>query len=75
MSRVSWKKLLGGVGCLVVWFVSVYVVIRGTEAFDLILAQNIALIVALFGLKMYGGIKAKDIELKYDNKEKTTNEQ
>lgn len=63
----SFKKSLGSIGCGVVWSISIFsIVMNPNDAgiLTLIIVENIALIISLFGIKAYAGIKAKSIDSK-----------
>jgi hypothetical protein len=58
----SFKKVLGSIGCGVVWFVSVYAVIMDVTLTIQILTANIGLVIALFGIKTWSGLQSKKID-------------
>lgn len=54
-SHISIKKTLGGIGVIIVYFLSVYAVITDSSLIGVVLSVDVALIAALFGLKLMGG--------------------
>jgi hypothetical protein len=65
--KLSFKKYLGSVGCFVIWFISVFVILNNRNdagIITLVIVENIAMVIALFGIKTFGGIKSKEIDSK-----------
>lgn len=68
----STKKTLGIIGCAVIWFISIFSLCNNRNEsgiITLILVQNIGLVIALFGIKTWGGLKSKKIDSNYHQEE------
>lgn len=58
----STKKTLGVIGALVIYFISIFAIVKDSNLVEVILIMDIGFVCALFGIKAYTGIKAKTID-------------
>jgi hypothetical protein len=66
LNNFSTKKSLGVLGTLIIYFISIFVILKNIDYVEIILILNIGFVCTLFGIKAYTGIKAKKIDCDVD---------